>query len=223
MNLTVIYRMSDITSTNPSPIYWEDKKKLNILCLESFVEAYREIDPHVVMICDRCPDYYKGLVQSIVPFEMEVEFTSSGIRENAVHQYDYIKNDDIYLFQECDYYYRKGTGKAMIEAARKFDFITPYDHPDAYMKPFKTELALLGGLHWRTVDSTTSTFMARGSKVKEQLDLFKKYGWEDHDRWIDLGTKGYKLWSPIPSIATHMVAEFMAPNIQWEELYGICD
>lgn len=221
MNLKVVYRMSDITSTNASPIFWTDKFKLNKLCLYSFVEAFREIKPHVVMICDRCPEYYEKFVRDSVPFPMTVEFTNSGVRENAVHQYDYVTDDDYYLFQECDYLYVPNAGKKMIEACDVFDFITPYDHPDKYkgeLIPEKKDIRVVGNHHWRLTDSTTSTFMARGDMVRKELDRFKQWGWEDHKRWLDFNNHGYQLWSPMPSLATHMVEEFMAPCVDWDSL-----
>lgn len=218
MNLKVIYRMSDIISTNASPIFWDNKLMLNKICLLSFVEAFKEIRPFVYMICDRCPDMYASFVKTYCPFPMEIEFTQSGVRENAVHQYDYVKDDDVYLFQECDYLYLPNAGRAMMNAVKYFDFISPYDHPDKYkegMIPKNIEYKTILNQKWRTTDSTTSTFMARGEMMKKELELFKSFGWIDHLRWIDLGIKGYKLWTPIPSLATHMVEAYMAPNIDW--------
>lgn len=219
--MKVIYRMTDINSTNPSPIYWGDKLKLNEICLKSFVEAFKEVKPYVYMICDRCPDFYETFVKSIVPFPMEIEFTQSGVRENAVHQYDYFNNDgEIYLFQECDYLYLPGAGRKMLYAALEFDFISPYDHPDKYkesMIPLDIEYRKVKGQMWRSTDSTTSTFMVCGDVLVKTIDLFRKWGWEDHARWLDLGKKGYKLWTPLPSLATHMVEEFMAPGIDWKK------
>lgn len=217
--ITVIYRMCDITSSNESPVYWDDKLALNRICLKSFVQAFYDIKPTVKMICDRCPPYYEEFIHNLVPeFPMTIEFTNSGIRENAVHQYDYVTDDnEIYLFQECDYMFRKDAGKKMIEAAKQFDFITGYDHPDKYKEGMipSSEVRMVGNQHWRVTDSTTSTFMARGSMVKKEMDLFRSYGWDDHKRWLDLGSKGYKLWSPIPSLTTHMVKYYMAPG-EWE-------
>lgn len=218
--MKVIYRLTDISSTNESPIYWGDKVSLNAVCLKSFVMAFKDVKPYVYMICDRCPDWYEHFVRHHCPFDMEVEFTQSGIRENAVHQYDFVKDDDIYLFQECDYLYVPGAGNKMLYAARRFDFVSPYDHPDKYkegMIPKEQDKEYVHGYLWRSTDSTTSTFMARGSKVQEQMDLFRSYGWDDHKRWLDLGIKGYKLWTPLPSLATHMVKDYMAPDVDWQK------
>jgi hypothetical protein len=174
------------------------------------------------MICDRCPDFYYEFIKNIVPFETTIEFTNSGIKENAIHQYDFLTDDDVYYFLECDYLHIPGAGQKMLDAAEVFDFISPYDHPDKYkegMIPPNIEYQEIKGNKWRTTDSTTSTFMARGSKVKEQLELFRSYGWDDHKRWLDLGTKGYKLWTPLPSLATHMVSEYMAPGVEWKQIW----
>lgn len=211
--------MCDIASSNPSPIYQDNKKALNKLCLRSVVNAYREVNPYVVFLCDHCGPEYKEIIETICPFNKEIIFTNVGIHENAKMQYDFIKDDDIYLFQECDYLYLPNTGNSMLEAARKFDFISPYDHPDKYDLKEVSEIQLAGDRHWKTTISTTSTFMARREKIMEQLDLFKSYGWEDHKRWVDLGTKGYKLWTPIPAIATHMVANCISPVIDWKKEY----
>jgi hypothetical protein len=61
--------------------------------------------------------------------------------------------------------------------------------------------------------------MARGRKIREQMDLFVKYGWDDHKRWLDLNERGYKLGSPVPSLSTHMAEEYLAPNVDWKELW----
>lgn len=223
MHLSVIYRMSDITSTNASPIYWDNKFRLNEICLRSFVEAFKEVNPHVYMICDRCPEFYSSFVKQIVPFNMDIEFTQSGVRENAVHQYDYVKDDDVYLFQECDYLYLPGSGQKMMSAVKYCDFLSGYDHPDKYkegMIPKNIVYQTILNQKWRTTDSTTSTFMARGEMVKKELELFRSYGWDDHKRWLDLGSKGYKLWTPISSLSTHMVEDYMAPNVDWEVFYN---
>lgn len=224
MKLKVIYRMTDINSTNAPPIYYGNKFRLNEVCLRAFVNAFKDVNPYVYMIIDRSPNFYSSFVKNIVPFKMEIEFTNSGVRENAVHQYDYLKDNDVYLFQECDYLYLPNSGQKMMNAVKYFDFISPYDHPDKYkegMIPKHIEYKTILNQKWRTTDSTTSTFMARGEMVKKEEKLFREYGWDDHARWIDLGSKGYKLWTPLPSLATHMVLNYMAPNIEWEKEWSV--
>jgi len=42
------------------------------------------------------------------------------------------------------------------------------------------------------------------------------YGW----RYLLLGKKMY-LWSPIPSIATHLEREYISPTIDWEKYFDV--
>jgi hypothetical protein len=221
-SMKVVYRMCDISSSNAPPVYWENKYRLNEICLRSFVESFKDIKPHVYMICDRCPEFYETFVKSIVPFEMDVEFTQSGIKENAVHQYDFVTDDDIYYMLECDYLHTPDAGQKMLDAVTHFDWITSYDHPDKYKEgliPKQNTRQYINGQQWRTTDSTTSTFMARGSKIREQMELFRSYGWDDHKRWLDLNERGYVLGSPVPSLSTHMAEEYLAQNVDWKSLW----
>lgn len=98
--------------------------------------------------------------------------------------------------------------------------------------------------HWRTVTSTCCTFLTTKSTLKETLEYFKLYPTlYDHGMWVCLTKlrrrhwnklmtlkmytfglthlllgKSYKLWSPIPSIATHMSKLHIAPGIDWQIL-----
>jgi hypothetical protein len=221
--MKVIYRMTDIPSTNESPVFWDNKFRLNEICLRSFVRAFRDIKPQVAMICDHCPDFYEEFVKGIVPFPMTIEFTEMGVKQNALHQYDFVLDDDIYYLLECDYLHTPDAGQKMLDAVTHFDWITGYDHPDKYkegMIPKQNERKIINGHEWRTTDSTTSTFMARGSKIREQMELFKRYGWDDHKRWLDLNERGYVLGSPIPSLSTHLVTEYLASNVDWKSLWS---
>jgi hypothetical protein len=215
--LKVIYRLTSIPSSNPSPVFWHDKDKLNQLCLESFVNAFDSVDPFVHFIFDNCPAYYKEMVEHIVPFHKNHKFTNVGVHENARQQYDFVLPDSHdYLFQECDYLYTnsKEIGNQMLEAIKECDFISPYDHPDKYPNEV-SQIKVIANHHWKSTISTTSTFMARGEMVNKELELFKSFGWEDHTRWVALKEKGYTLWTPIPGFATHCVSDYLSPGIDW--------
>jgi hypothetical protein len=212
----VVYRLTSIPSTNPSPFYTDDKTKLNILCLKSFVRAYASVKPFVHFICDNCPSEYEQMLNDYCTLPYNIEWTNMGVHENAKHQYDFVDDSEYFLFQECDYLYLpdKRVGEMMLEAAKQCDFISPYDHPDKYPHEV-SDIKIIGGRHWKHTISTTSTFMARGEMVRKELDLFRGFGWEDHGRWVKLGEMGYKLYTPIPSLATHCVEGCLSPAIEW--------
>jgi hypothetical protein len=55
-------------------------------------------------------------------------------------------------------------------------------------------------------------------KANRKLCKNLKKSWVDGWGWIQLMfRKQYKLWSPMPSLATHMENRYLAPTIEWQE------
>lgn len=212
MGVTVVYRICDIESTNPPPIFKGDRVGLNKRCLESFVKAFSNTDISINFLCDNTGNYDEYL-RDTIPFPYTVEYSNAGIN------YSYLKslnvalstNDDIF-FLECDYLFKKDAGKILIGALNRFDFISPYDHPDKYEGD--ATLAIHDNRHWRTAVSTTMTFATKNQNIKEHYDLLSKHGYLDHQMWLELqATTGKKLWTPIPTLATHMVESCLSPGV----------
>lgn len=218
--MIVYYRMCGIPSTNPSPVLQGDKFALNKLCLRSFVRAFKEIEPKIVFINDFCDGSYAEMERTICPFDKEIISTQIGIHETIQLQYKLYdeSSEDLVLFQECDYLFHE-SARPLVGAIKTLDFVSPYDHPDKYSPSEKCEVTLIDNKHFRTTISTTSTFATRREMYDKTKETFKSYGWEDHRRWVDLGSQGYKLWTPVPAIATHMVKNYLSPAIDWEKEY----
>lgn len=222
--MRVIYRMCGIPSTNPSPIYQDDKFKLNKLCLESFTQAFEDIDVNATFLLDHCDDEYSSLFEDL-PFEFDVEHSTLGINGTMLRSYALAaQTDDYVLLQECDYLYRGTIGRTYLEALSELDIVSPYDHRNFYLDhsihATTCEIALVGEHHYRTTERNTMTWATSGAIIRENYDTLVKYGYLDDDVWRDLAFAGRKLWVPIPSFATHMVKDYLAPSIKWEELYG---
>lgn len=222
--MTVFYRLCAIPSTNPSPVYQENKGKLNELCLRSFVTAFREVKPKMVFICDYCPKEYRAMIEDIVPFEKEMLFFNFGINESCVTQYYLAEQtqDDIFLFQECDYLYRPSVGQNMKKAIKQFGLVSPYDHPDFYERfdihPKETEVKLFNNEHFRISRRNTMTFGMTKKVFNKQKEILKKHGYLDNEVWLEMAENGNRLHTPIPAYATHMVKDFMSPAIPWQIL-----
>lgn len=222
----VIYRLCGIPSTNPSPVYQEDKGALNNLCLKSFVGAFSGIKPRIHFLCDFCPDSYREMIKSIVPsdWEVSIEFTTIGINETMLRSYEIARNqDDDVLFQECDYVYVPNSGKTLLDGLNELGLVSPYDHLNFYEdktlhSPHVT-LRLVNDHHWRSTERNTMTFAIKNKIFKEYYSIFKHYGYLDGDVWYDMLSKGHMLWVPIPSLATHMVRDWMAPSVDWYSLW----
>ena len=223
--MTVFYRMCGIPSTNPSPIFQEDKFKLNKLCLRSFVQAFKEIAPTMIFILDNCSTEYVEMIRSICPFDKEFIITDLGINGTMLLSYDLAKDckDDVILFQECDYLYRPGIGKDFDYGIRLWGLLSPYDHLNFYtdrsIHSNQVKLELLDDIHYRTTERNTMTFGMTKGAFMNQYEILMKYGYLDNDVWKELAERNNPLRVPIPSFATHMVRDFMAPSVDWKEIY----
>lgn len=224
--MIVLYRLTDIPSSNPSPIYQENKQRLNKMCLRSFVEAFKDIQPRMYFFCDYVEDeeLTRYMIDSIVPWKHSIEFTKRGINKTMLLSYELAKNyDDYVLFQECDYLYRPGIGRTFHDALNNFQFVSPYDHKNFYIdesihsKNIKIEL--VSNHHFRTTERNTMTWGTHGNIVLENYDLFMQHGYLDSQLWYDLKDKGYQMWVPIPSMATHMVEDWLAPGVNWQSIW----
>lgn len=215
--MIVYYRLCDRKSplSKPSPILNDNLLKLTEICLRSFVDVYKKINPEMVFIADYCPLSYDRMIKEVVPFKYKIIHTQKGINETCLMQYRLFEasGHDVVLFQEYDYLWVKPLTERMIG---ELGFVSPYDHPDKYPH-INTSVALADKHFFITVESTTATFATDKKAFSQHKDLFYRYGYIDKERWQKLSAP---LFSPIPSFATHMVDEFMAPVIDWKAVWS---
>lgn len=221
--MKVFYRITSIPSTNPSP-WGKDKDELNKVCLKSFVEAFKEVNPEMYFLADYCNPKVNDIIEEVVPFDYHIEKMNIGINQTMNLSYELAAGiDDYVLFQECDYLYRPGIGKNYLRALEELKLISPYDHRNFYIDKnihsSSCRIELVGEQHYRTTERNTMTWATHGSIVKENLEMLKKYGYLDDQVWQELLIAGYVLWVPVLSFATHCVKDYLAPGINWETLW----
>jgi hypothetical protein len=113
---------------------------------------------------------------------------------------------------------------------------------------YSSKIIFFGKRHWRTVSSTCCTFLTTKATLEKTAKIFKLYPkLGDFGMWLvltKLGLKSalvnlptvlariglyapirlllgktYKLWAPMPSIATHMHELYLAPGVDWVSLF----
>lgn len=214
--MKVIYRICDVNSTNPPPIFPDNRPALNELCLKSFVNAFDGIDIDYHFILDKSSDRWPEIISTLC-VEAKIETTDLGIDGSARHAVDVaLQYDDDIIFQECDYLWVPKSGQLYIDAIKYFGVVSPYDHPDKY--PGTCDICTYQGLHWRTAPSTTQTYGISKENLQKHQEIIKKHGYIDQAMWEELAQNGLILRTPIPSIATHMVRDYLAPSIDWETI-----
>lgn len=215
--MIVYYKVSDALSTNPSPIFTDNKRELVKHCLKSFVKAYEDVKPKVIFIVDNSPEDYMNMIDSICPFQADYHLTNLGNFEASRYQYKLAKDqDEDILFQEDDYTYLPNIGQKMVDGLNELGLVSPYDHPNFYkdnvMHSELVKLKLIGSTHWRTTERNTMTFAIKNDIFKRNYEIFDKYGNWDSDVWREIDAQ---LWTPVPSFATHMVKDWISPNFNF--------
>ena len=221
--LNVFYRITDIPSTNPSPWRQDNKRELNRVCLKSFIEAFRDINPEIFFIADHC-DRSLNKMLKMVPFNYEVEYTELGINGTMLKSYELAsKEKDFVLFQECDYLYRPDIGKNYLRALKELDIVSPYDHRNFYIDRSihspTCDVQVISDHHFRSTERNTMTWATHSDIVRENLGVLTKYGYLDDEVWKELLIAGHQLWVPIPSFATHCVKGYLSPAVSWGNLW----
>ena len=215
--------MCGIASSNPSPIYQEDKFRLNELCLKSFINAFSDVKPEVTFLLDKCDEAYLNLLK-IVPFKYTVEEANLGINGTMLLAYDIASElEDYVVFQECDYLYHRVIGKTYLAAMKELGIVSPYDHPNFYhLRKYHREecrIKIVDNHHFRTAERNTMTWGCHSSIVKQHRQLLDRHGYLDGPVWDELQTEGLNLWVPIPAFATHMVRDCLSPGIDWKDTW----
>lgn len=178
--------------------------------------------------------------RGVIADSVRIRFISGGDQRRAwkqalslvlddVSQAHVVVNDHVYLL-ENDYVHVTGwlsKFEELVASNIRWDYLTLYDHLDKYpelttaadatrYKKLKSRVFCTGSQHWRTTPSTCATYLL---PVKVLL--------EDR-RLLELGIADFRLFSilrkarrrtilsPVPSLATHSMIEFLAPTVNWE-------
>lgn len=141
-------------------------------------------------------------------------------------------DDDIFYFLENDYLhvsYWVDHLKAIFEQTDKMlHYVSLYDHNDKYILQlydnlvskisvvkFKNSRGNIVDQHWRSTPSTCGSFAVNKQLFEADYDIQTTYD-GDHEKFLHLNKKRSRgIWSPIPSLSTHMVDGLLSPVIDW--------
>lgn len=149
-----------------------------------------------------------------------------------------LDDNEIIWFQEDDYIYLPNARKVALEGIQKADYVSLYDHADTYIpaskggNPFVTDdgyssfptfVIRTESSHWRTVVSTTMTFVVQVKTLKENQDVWRPLTQgtypQDFQAFLELTkNRGRSLITPIPGLGTHAEPQWAAPGIDWEKV-----
>ena len=229
--ITIIYRISDKGYPKEKPWYINNKQ-----CLSNAVKRFPLSECNWYLIADNVCEKTFQMIKEFIP-ENLVRRVSIGHGAGTFRiGYEYalsLPSDTIVYFLENDYIHRKGSLNAIKEGIQinKSEYVTLYDHPVQYgyneedsmitNRAKKTKVFLSKGCHWKFIDATTMTFAAQVSTLRKDKHIFWRWTNKTHacdePIFFELGLKGKKLISPLPSLSTHGDTKCLALLIDWEK------
>lgn len=262
-DLAIVYRIYPGISKVPA-YSKDDKFKLAELCLNSFKNAFGNLNPKIYVLFDNCPPEYENLFENVLNgYDKEYfHFNKIGNQATFGKQMEILteqNSSEYVMFAEDDYFFLPNALEMCVDFLKNedVDFLTPYDHLDNYvfdMQRAKASVKIHNGRYWRTSAATTMTFLTKKSVLKKTRRALLTYKYKNFDTsmWMAITKfdgknpfsalvhgfesvlnmkivlkiflynsltfffrKRRKLWSPMPSLATHMESKFLAPGIDW--------
>jgi hypothetical protein len=134
-----------------------------------------------------------------------------------------IADTDLVYFLENDYLHAHGWVRKVLElyATRPVDIVSLYDHRDKYdfamYDDLVSRLVYSPTHHWRTVPSTCGSFIVDKAEMLRDYDLWTS-NMVDYHLFPALLQRGRILLTPVPGLATHAMAGYLSPVVDWDRL-----
>lgn len=232
-----IHQKNESAHSNPGKLRpdwfsWEACFRNLLLTVRSDRLAHRV---KILIIFDGAPeDFYNDFIAGYhanKELNLDLQFVKGGsngasflIALDLLRKSSIPDTDLIYLL-ENDYIHQPGWVSKLFElydSQHQVDIVSLYDHRDKY--DFEMYSSLVAKLvytpthHWRTAPSTCGSF------IVDKAELLK-----DYDVWTSdlpdfylfpkmIVERGRVLLTPIPGLATHCMAQFLSPAVDWQLL-----
>ena len=229
--MRIIYRISDSGYNKVKPDYIN-----NELCLKNASEVFT--DAIWSVIADNTSEETNDMIQKYITKD-SISYVSQGngaatfnLALNEALKYD---DDEIIYFIENDYLHKPNSQKIIEEGlSLGASFVALYDHPDKYLDPSKggnpycgggaedTRVYLTENTHWKITNSTTMTFAAKVSALKENEEILRHHTSGTHPNdfqmFMELRANNKLLVTPIPGYATHGETAWLSPLTDWSKI-----
>ena len=239
-NMKIYYRISDGGYAKIKPPYINNEN-----CLRNFIKEFTANE--LVVIADNVCESTMNMIRTYVNDSQIISCNIGNGAGTFTLSYDLAlkePDDTIIYFVENDYLHKPNSKKILLEGfTLSTDYVTLYDHPDKYMLRENggnkfceegselTRVYATDSTHWKLTNSTTMTFAARVSTLKDDELIIRKYTCGIHPEngemtghpydfsmFIELNKKGKALISPLPGYSTHGELRWLTNFTDWETI-----
>lgn len=237
-NMKIYYRISDSGYNKIKPPYINNEN-----CLRNFIKEFTNNE--LIVIADNVNQSTMNMIQSYLNDSHIISCNignGAGTFTLAYNMALKEPDDTIIYFVENDYLHKPNSKKILLEGFTLLsDYVTLYDHPDKYIsREYGGNKFCDGGAevtrvyksdttHWKLTNSTTMTFAARVSTLKDDESIIRKFTCGIHPEngkitghpydfsmFIELNKKGKALISPLPGYSTHGESKWLTSFTNWE-------
>ena len=229
--MKIIYRISNTGYNKIKPEYINNEN-----CLKNAVNVFKDADWSI--IADNISSKTDDMIQKYKS-RNHINYVSigdgAGTFNLALDKALQYKDDEIIYFIENDYLHKPGSQQIIEEGIELgASFVSLYDHPDKYLPPSQggnpyceggaedTIVYLTKSTHWKVTNSTTMTFAAKVSTLKENEEILRRNTSGTHPNdfqmFIELRNNNQLLITPIPGYATHGETAWLTPLTNWSKI-----
>jgi hypothetical protein len=228
--MKIIYRISDSGYNKVKPDYINNEN-----CLKNFCNVFFDHIYDILVIADNCSDDTINMIKKYIdPVNIRKVSISHGAGTFNLALDEALRYDDLttIYFVENDYLHKQSSPKIIMEGLELgYHYVSLYDHPDKYMNganPFVedggevTRVMLTDSCHWKLTNSTTMTFAAKVSTLKQDEVILREFTSGTHPNdfqmFLALREKQRGLVTPIPGYSTHGETAWLSPLTDWSKI-----
>lgn len=129
--------------------------------------------------------------------------------------------DDLHYILEDDYLHVDNALSVIKNTLGNWNhFAVSYDYPDRYnLNPEPCMVVLGYDRHWRTINSSTMTVLAKGTTWSKYMTELKQAAPTSNDQvFLNIFSKEPCL-SPLPGLSSHMTEFHITPLVSWSEIW----
>lgn len=129
--------------------------------------------------------------------------------------------EELHYIVEDDYLHVENAISVLSETLKDWEgFAVPYDYPDRYIEPKPSQVVIGKDRHWRTIDSSTMTVLAKGKRWTAIMPLLEQAAATSNDKIFEEVYKHIPCINPLPAVASHLTDRHNSPLVDWVSLWN---
>lgn len=142
----------------------------------------------------------------------------------TLKQYSEQHPEELHYIVEDDYLHTPDALQVLRDNLFNWNgFAVPYDYPDRYANPTPSRIFVGKDRHWRTIDSSTMTVLARGHRWINIIELLEQAAPTSNDKVFELIYKQVPCINPLPGVASHLTDRHHTPLVDWVQIWDSID